>query len=283
MKTLQQYLQQQQLSKRTIKEYTGAYNRLILWLEKENLDITAVSYTDLTAYIRYLRRCAITHAVIINTMNALKYVFKWQISEQQRTTNPAIAIQIKKKSLQKVLTCLPEERLQLLYTQFLNYSPYNRQKDIRAQLLYTITIGFIIYQGLNSKTLQGLLTTDINLAEGNVYIAENPLSNARILPLNAGQIMPIMQYLNTCKQEKLYNRNMGNFLFALQQRIYKVTGEHITIRQLIDSRIILWLKQYNIRQVQYYCGFKYVSSLKKYQQQQMDGLKEMVIRFHPLG
>ena len=54
-------------------------------------------------------------------------------------------------------------------------------------------------------------------------------------------------------------------------------------KQLRASVISKWLKQYNLRQVQYLAGHRYISSTEAYQQNEMEGLTEEVNKFHPLG
>jgi integrase/recombinase XerD len=43
-----------------------------------------------------------------------------------------------------------------------------------------------------------------------------------------------------------------------------------------------WLKHYNLRQVQYMAGHKYVSSTERYQQNNLDKLQGQVEKYHPL-
>ncbi|WP_345259593.1 hypothetical protein [Marivirga lumbricoides] len=45
----------------------------------------------------------------------------------------------------------------------------------------------------------------------------------------------------------------------------------------------LWLKQYNIREVQCMAGHMHIFSTESYLQNDMEGLKEEVQQFHPLG
>jgi integrase/recombinase XerD len=43
-----------------------------------------------------------------------------------------------------------------------------------------------------------------------------------------------------------------------------------------------WLKNYNLRQVQYMAGHKYVSSTERYQQNTLEDLQKEINRYHPL-
>ena len=52
-------------------------------------------------------------------------------------------------------------------------------------------------------------------------------------------------------------------------------------KQVRASVITHWLKQYNLREVQYRAGHKYVSSTEKYLANQVEDLRADIDRFHP--
>src|SRR5690606_24381110 len=51
-------------------------------------------------------------------------------------------------------------------------------------------------------------------------------------------------------------------------------------KQIRASVITKWLKTYNLREVQYLAGHRYISSTEGYQQNDMEGLKEEIQQFH---
>ena len=53
--------------------------------------------------------------------------------------------------------------------------------------------------------------------------------------------------------------------------------------QIRSSVITHWLKHYNLRQVQYMAGHKYVSSTERYQQNNLDKLQSKLEKYHPLS
>ncbi|MDF1573072.1 MAG: hypothetical protein P1P82_15795 [Bacteroidales bacterium] len=53
-------------------------------------------------------------------------------------------------------------------------------------------------------------------------------------------------------------------------------------KQIRSSVITHWLKHYNLRQVQYMAGHKYVSSTERYQQNNLDKLQGQLEKYHPL-
>lgn len=58
---------------------------------------------------------------------------------------------------------------------------------------------------------------------------------------------------------------------------------NLTAQQIRASVIVKWLKQYNLRKAQYMAGHRYVSSTEKYLQNEVEGLKQKIEQYHPLG
>jgi site-specific recombinase XerC len=61
-------------------------------------------------------------------------------------------------------------------------------------------------------------------------------------------------------------------------------GRTVTsVKQIHASVITHWLKIYNLRQVQYMAGHRYVSSTEAYLINDLDDLQEDITKFHPIG
>lgn len=56
----------------------------------------------------------------------------------------------------------------------------------------------------------------------------------------------------------------------------------LTARQVRASVITYWLKNHNLREVQYMAGHKYVSSTERYQLNNLDTLQKKIEEYHPL-
>ena len=68
-----------------------------------------------------------------------------------------------------------------------------------------------------------------------------------------------------------------------QQNKSPVGGTHfINFKQVRTSVITHWLKQYNLREVQYMAGHRYVSSTEAYLVNQIDDLQADIDKFHPI-
>jgi integrase/recombinase XerD len=66
------------------------------------------------------------------------------------------------------------------------------------------------------------------------------------------------------------------------QKLRKIDPNVKNAKQLRASVIMKWLKQYNLREVQYMAGHRYVSTTESYRQNEMEGLKEEIMQYHPL-
>jgi len=64
--------------------------------------------------------------------------------------------------------------------------------------------------------------------------------------------------------------------------IKKINANIKNPKQIRASVIVDWLKHYNLRQVQYMAGHRYVSSTERYQANNLENLKSQVEKFHPL-
>ena len=63
----------------------------------------------------------------------------------------------------------------------------------------------------------------------------------------------------------------------------KLNGSIISSRQVRASVIHHWLKKHNLRQVQYWCGHKYVSSTEAYIDSELLELEGELGSYHPMG
>ena len=131
-------------------------------------------------------------------------------------------------------------------------------------------------------------------------------SNGRILKLEAHQIMEFYQYIHEIRKailetkpkrdyqskvgtDKLFIGDGGstdhfsNYITQLMIQARKLNPNLINAKQIRASVITKWLRMYNLREVQYLAGHRYISSTESYLENEMEGLIEEVQQFHPLG
>ena len=115
--------------------------------------------------------------------------------------------------------------------------------------------------------------------------------NERKLKLESHQIFDLYDYLQKIRPELIQRDSQRLFVArrfdvitrAVLTQVRKINPQVKNLQQLRASVITKWLKRYNLREVQYRAGHRYVSSTEKYKQNDLEGLQEEINRFHPLG
>jgi integrase/recombinase XerD len=65
------------------------------------------------------------------------------------------------------------------------------------------------------------------------------------------------------------------------ERLHSINPKVLSARQLKASVIVHWLKLYNLRQVQYMAGHRYVSSTESFLVNEMDEMIGDIEKYHP--
>lgn len=76
--------------------------------------------------------------------------------------------------------------------------------------------------------------------------------------------------------------NIKNSLYHFNQALRKLNPKYKNAAQLRQSVITEWLKEKDLRTVQYMAGHRYVSSTERYQTTNLEDLKEALNKHHPL-
>jgi site-specific recombinase XerD len=156
----------------------------------------------------------------------------------------------------------------------------------------------LVYQGLNSKELGRLKVTDLKLREGKIYIERTRNSNERHLKLEAHQILDIMEYQLRTREEILKvakkqtdllfmsfgkSAKFHNVIHKLLPQLKRLNRNIKSVNQIRTSVITAWLKSYNLREVQYMSGHRYVSSTEAYLVNDLEDLQEDINKYHPIN
>ena len=109
--------------------------------------------------------------------------------------------------------------------------------------------------------------------------------------------MDLMEYIHATRKELLKpaNKQTAQFIVSsgtsnrfnnlMQKFMKKLKEKNPSIdnaKQIRASVITHWLKTYNLRQVQYMAGHRYVSSTETYLVNDIDDLLEDISKFHPI-
>jgi len=275
------YLKKKKYVPKTIKRVQGIAKTYLNWLESKNLEIKETTYTDLLNFIGHMQNEKRRKSLINEYLRGLSHYYEYK-------KLPNITLEVRLLGETKTrLPLLKEEKLDELYD---NFSPSEAEKSNQTD---KIILGLIIYQALDRNEILKLRLDELNLAQGKIKIVGGiKKKTQRILNLESHQIIPLHEYINNHRldiNDKLFSFNcekysrLRNQLRRILVRIQSKNKEIINFNQIKQSRYGIWIQKYGIRKAQYLGGFKQPSSIQIYQNQDLEDLKENVLKFHPLN
>lgn len=288
------YLQAKEYSSTSIATYERFTDQFLSWMQKENLEASQVRYQDILLYMKHCsNKKNYSQRTVQHTVTTLGHYFNYLIEAGEIEINPAKGIKVqgvKRKTLHHILEA---HQLHAIY--------HNYEASSLSQKKNKVIVGMLVYQGLKTEELDRLEVKDVKLKEGKVEIPGGRRSNGRTLPLESHQVLDVYEYVMQVRPQILEKtQQRTNRLFVsteggsklridfLMEQLRKqsrlLSGPKLeNADQLRASVIVKWLKQYNLREVQYMAGHRYISSTEAYRQSEMEGLSEEVNKFHPLG
>ena len=264
-------------------------NLFFKWLDKENLEAENVVYNDLLLFMKHCGRNGAKQITVQSYMVTVKHYYNYLQEMGKVENDPTAGIEIKGVQRKVLYHILEANGLNRLYNKYNDESLKGRRNKVM--------LGLIVYQGLKTEELRKLEVNHIRLREGKVEVPGGRKSNGRILQLEPHQVMDVYDYvlqvrpkiIEISKEETdklLIGSNGGqqfsNFVTRLMQKLRKTDPSVKNAKQLRASVIMKWLKQHNLREVQYMAGHRYVSTTESYRQNEMEGLKEEIMQYHPL-
>jgi integrase/recombinase XerD len=291
LKDFRTYLQQLGNDTNTIRQKVNYTGYFLNWLESEHLQPEETRYNDLLNFIDYCKLEGNSKKHINSKLNP-------------KIINPAANLYLKGTHKKAISGIIDFAALENLYQSF--ETKTNRDKRNK------IILGLLIYQGVTTEELKQLEPVHLKLKEGKIYIPGDRRRNSRKLELKPFQILELHEYLietrpkilneiaaprparkpdrinKTRLENQLFisingSENIKNSLLHLFRAIRKTNPEIQNPKQIRASVITNWLKNYNLRQVQYMAGHKYVSSTERYQLNNLDNLQSKLEKLHPLS
>ena len=300
------YLLKKGYSSSTTAQHITEANRFLQWTEQQNIDeVETITYNDVLGYVQSLSG-KVKNRTRDLYLRGVKQYFNFLISQNIIAENPAkhIHIQgIKRKTLYNILN---RQELDKLYN---DYQIPDETKDknknqnwFKQSVIVSkrnkVILGMMIYQGMNTLELSRLTTNDIKLREGKIFIEGSRRSNERILKLEAHQVLDIMEYQLKIRAQLLQLNHKETDLFfvsagisdrftnavsKLMKKLQSLNKKVTSIKQIRASVITHWLKLYNLREVQYMAGHRFVSSTEGYLINDLDDLQEEITKYHPIN
>jgi integrase/recombinase XerD len=292
MEELKTYLQNKYRN-RTVTAYL---QRIAKYLQNQQTPEKSL-YRDVFTYISNLRKSKGYH-VTNNALSAIKSYYYFLQETGKRSDHPCKNLKLKDKVNKHI-------QLQDLFSEKELESMLNHESlkegyltQYSYQLRNKCILQLLIYQGLQTGEIVRLKVSDVNLEKGSIYIASSAVTNSRELKLKSEQIMSLYKYktedrevllqnikkplnqLFLTNQSNISNQTVCIILSKMQEDFKPRILNPVKVRQ---SVITLKLKQgTDLRIVQAFSGHKNTSSLQRYQQNNIEQLKDSINKYHPL-
>ncbi len=296
-------LKGQHIDSNTTRQKSNYAGYFLKWIETERLQTEQTRYNDLLNFVDYCRLEGKSKAHVNRIIASIREYYKFLRIENPGIINPAMGLYLKGTRRKIVSGIIAFEELETLYKSF--ETTTNRQKRNK------VILGLLIYQAANTEDLKSLEPGHVKLKEGRIYIPGNHRRNGRILELKPFQILELHEYLTEIRpqilaevekpkparkpdkinenriKDQLFvsingSENIKNSLLHLFRNVQKINPNITNAKQIRQSTITHWLKNHNLRQVQYMAGHKYVSSTERYQTSNLEELKKNLEKYHPL-
>jgi integrase/recombinase XerD len=286
------YLKDQGFKPDTVYQHSTYASYFLAWLSGESLTLTQITYTEILDFADHLQkdnppdgRARKNINLVNRVMLAVRYYFTWLQNEGQISYNPAAGISLKGAIRTVPHDLLSKEELEQLYEVYLI-------KDERTHRNKVI-LGLLVYQALTREELEKLRPEHLKLREGKIQVPQTGKQNGRNLNLQPYQIIDLQEYLYLVRP-KLQSRsvrlftgrndleNLKNSLLHLNHALRKINPKVKHAVQIRQSVITEWLKEKDLRTVQYMAGHRYVSSTERYRENNLEDLKEALNKYHPL-
>ena len=284
-----EYLRNEGLRISTYNGYKVIIMRFLEYLKNEQINYLEVSYNDILEYINHLKKKGNKKSSINGNLNSIKHFYNYLQKENKVNSNSAETLRLRNIIRKVPHNLLEKEDLEQLYKNF-------NTTGITGKRNKTI-LSLLIFQGLNTGEISAIEVKDVKLEEGKIYIPQVGRSNSRTLKLEAFQILQLQKYITGIRpiilaiaekeSDKLFtnagkSNKLNNGYFHLMEQLKKQNPKVKSYKQIRASIITTWLKEKNIRQVQYMSGHRYISSTEIYRTDTLENLQEMIEELHPL-
>ncbi|MGP1994253.1 tyrosine-type recombinase/integrase [Zobellia laminariae] len=287
------YLEKNGYTIKAIPTYLKTQSQFIKWCVDYGTTAESIDYKTFLKYIEELRKRNLKPRTLKGYVSNLKIYFNYLTEENHRPQNIIQNINIKGVKKDVVHNILSQDELEDLYYSYSTEigNPLTRKRN-------KIILGLFVYQGLTTQNLQQLQVENIQLYKGKIDVLGTKKSNGRVLELKPWQLMEFMEYINeirpqileqTSKEtEQLFlplgsSLRLQNSLAKMTKELKRINHKFIDVKQLRTSVIVHWLKQHNLRKVQYLAGHRYISSTERYQQDDLESLHKTINTFHPFS
>lgn len=294
----------------TLKRYSPATTETTVraveyfrqWAATENIiELEEISYPDAMSFMQWSSKHGASQKTVANYLNHIRKFYQFLISEGAVKENPVAHIKVQGIKRKVYYDVMNAEELKTLYSLYpssievtANMPP--QRKNILSRKRNKVILSLLIYQGLRVEEVAKINLQDLQLREGKITVHAQRRTAARTMKLESNQVYELMDYIHEIRKQFLEVHGTSDKLFlqwSKTDNFYCVTQMMLVHLRKINSRIknfdqirasviTAWLKQYDLRKVQYLAGHKYVSSTESYKANNIDELQDDITKFHPL-
>jgi integrase/recombinase XerD len=283
--TFEEHLKEEGFKPETVYQHCKYASYFLAWTAEESLSLNQITYTEILDFADHLKKDSKGINLINRVMLAVRYYFTYLQHEGQLNYNPAAGISLKGAIRTVPRDLLDKTELEDLYESYLI-------KDERTHRNKVI-LGLLVYQALTREELETIRPEHLKLREGKIQVPQTGKQNGRILNLQPHQILDLQEYMLLVRP-KLQSRSarlftgrndleeLKNTLLHLNHALRRINSKVKHAVQIRQSVITEWLKEKDLRTVQYMAGHRYVSSTERYRESNLEDLKEALSKHHPL-
>lgn len=285
MKQFKEYLFSKGYKVDTVRGYSNTLGMYVTWCSENGINPKKATLDELYDFQGYNRLKGDGVGYIRSKNKAIELYFNFI----GRKVNPAMLLKLEKREIKLPKHLLDEDAMITLY---LGYIANNIVKKRNKILL-----GLTIFQALKRIEIDLLEVSDIDFKSGCVHVPQTTRTNKRKLQLKQHQLQDLKEYVFEIRPQLLKESNKNtNKLFFSQgsgERLNNVVSIILkelkanfsffdSLMQLQQSRISIWVKEYGLRETQYLCGFRFVSSVERYVTKDTEALRNKLRIVHPM-
>ena len=277
----------QSLMQSSVQSYLYDINKY----KKNNKNAEKYDYQKVMQYIEILRN---EHSIsnIKRVIASIKKYYDYLIETGKRKDNPARAIKIRdaKENPIQLQDLFTEKELQIVLEPRIERYPFLSKRN-------KIIMSLLVNQALRIGEIENIKLNDLDLEKATIQIHKTGITNARNLPLKAEQILLLYEFINQDRNQLKTWRNNQNalllgklgtpitkedvdYLITTYQKQFKKKLTSTTIRQSVLAN--LFIKNNDLRIVQYFAGHKSPDTTEKYRQTGLNALKTAIEKLHPI-
>jgi integrase/recombinase XerD len=303
------WLQEQHYAPDTIRQFSNYAGCFLDWLEHESLVVEQVRYAHLLDFIDYYRK-EDSIGLLNRKLRTIRKYYEWLQYQEVSEHNPATGIILKGSKSNVPHDLLDRAALDQLYQSY----PVTDQRSERNQVI----LGLLIYQALTVEELHKLSPEDVHLRFAQLNTPKGCQTKPRVLPLQAHQIIPLQHYIEQTRPSILANiyahaHNSTGYrsgrrphkinptqleaqlffsmngsvkikssIYHLIQALQEVNPALRSASHIRQSVIAEWLKNQDVRKVQYLAGHRRIIATERYLAHHLEDLQESLRVHHPL-